>query len=143
MLTNLNLTDMETCYKLFPADLIKKGLNLRENRFGFEPGGNLQNFAGNGRPHLRSGHFSYYGRTYAEGKNQLERRFPRHLLHPQVQYLEPQINQNTPNAVLGKRGNINISIEEIPVCSDFVSVVSGGNAGPTSTTFRSTTALSF
>jgi glycosyltransferase involved in cell wall biosynthesis len=36
MFTNLNLTDMETCYKLFRADLVKS-LKLRENRFGFEP----------------------------------------------------------------------------------------------------------
>ena len=36
MLTNLNLTDMETCYKLFKADIIKS-IDLKENRFGFEP----------------------------------------------------------------------------------------------------------
>ena len=36
MLTNLNLTDMETCYKLFRSDIIKK-IHLKENRFGFEP----------------------------------------------------------------------------------------------------------
>ena len=34
--TNLNLTDMETCYKMFRADYIKQ-INLKENRFGFEP----------------------------------------------------------------------------------------------------------
>ncbi|MCK4631537.1 MAG: glycosyltransferase family 2 protein, partial [Bacteroidales bacterium] len=36
LFTNLNLTDMETCYKLFRSDIIKK-LNLKEKRFGFEP----------------------------------------------------------------------------------------------------------
>jgi hypothetical protein len=36
MFTNLNLTDMETCYKLFRADILK-GLDLKEKRFGFEP----------------------------------------------------------------------------------------------------------
>ena len=36
MFTNLNLTDMETCYKLFRADIVK-GLSLKEKRFGFEP----------------------------------------------------------------------------------------------------------
>ena len=36
MLTNLNLTDMETCYKLFDTNIIK-GINLKEKRFGFEP----------------------------------------------------------------------------------------------------------
>src|SRR6185295_4389018 len=36
MLTNLNLTDMETCYKLFPARVIQ-GIKLKEKRFGFEP----------------------------------------------------------------------------------------------------------
>src|SRR5262245_19704522 len=36
MLTDLNLTDMETCYKVFRADLLRK-ITLRENRFGFEP----------------------------------------------------------------------------------------------------------
>jgi len=36
MFSNLNLTDMETCYKLFRAEIIKS-IKLRENRFGFEP----------------------------------------------------------------------------------------------------------
>ena len=36
LLTNINLTDMETCYKLFKSDIIKS-INLKENRFGFEP----------------------------------------------------------------------------------------------------------
>jgi glycosyltransferase involved in cell wall biosynthesis len=64
--TNLNLTDMETCYKLFRADLIK-GLQLRENRFGFEP----EVTAKISRvPEVRIYEvgISYYGRSYAEGK---------------------------------------------------------------------------
>lgn len=64
--TNLNLTDMETCYKLFRSDLVK-GLTLRENRFGFEP----EVTAKISRvPNIRIYEvgISYYGRTYAEGK---------------------------------------------------------------------------
>lgn len=64
--TNLNLTDMETCYKLFNADMVKS-LNLKENRFGFEP----EVTAKISRiPNVRIYEvgISYYGRTYAEGK---------------------------------------------------------------------------
>jgi glycosyltransferase involved in cell wall biosynthesis len=64
--TNLNLTDMETCYKLFRAENIKK-INLKENRFGFEP----EVTAKISRiPNIRIYEvgISYYGRTYAEGK---------------------------------------------------------------------------
>ena len=64
--TNLNLTDMETCYKMFRADILK-GLHLREHRFGFEP----EVTAKISRiPELRLYEvgISYYGRTYAEGK---------------------------------------------------------------------------
>ncbi|RLD30160.1 MAG: glycosyltransferase family 2 protein, partial [Bacteroidetes bacterium] len=66
MFTNLNLTDMETCYKLFKADVIK-GLKLKEKRFGFEP----EVTAKISRiPKLRIYEvgISYYGRTYEEGK---------------------------------------------------------------------------
>ena len=66
MLTNLNLTDMETCYKLFRADIVQ-GLRLKENRFGFEP----EVTAKISRvPNVRIYEvgISYYGRTYAEGK---------------------------------------------------------------------------
>ncbi|MCB0633323.1 MAG: glycosyltransferase family 2 protein [Lewinella sp.] len=64
--TNLNLTDMETCYKLFRADILK-GLELTENRFGFEP----EVTAKVSRvPNVRIYEvgISYYGRTYQEGK---------------------------------------------------------------------------
>ena len=66
MCTNLNLTDMETCYKLFRADMVKS-LDLKENRFGFEP----EVTAKISRvPNVRIYEvgISYYGRTYAEGK---------------------------------------------------------------------------
>lgn len=66
MFTNLNLTDMETCYKLFKAPIIKS-LNLTEKRFGFEP----EVTARISRiPNIRIYEvgISYYGRTYAEGK---------------------------------------------------------------------------
>jgi glycosyltransferase involved in cell wall biosynthesis len=64
--TNLNLTDMETCYKLFRSEMIK-GVSLKENRFGFEP----EVTAKISRiPNIRIYEvgISYYGRTYAEGK---------------------------------------------------------------------------
>ena len=64
--TNLNLTDMETCYKLFRADILKN-LKLKEKRFGFEP----EVTAKVSRvPNVRIYEvgISYYGRTYAEGK---------------------------------------------------------------------------
>lgn len=66
MFTNLNLTDMETCYKLFRADIIK-GIKINENRFGFEP----EVTAKISRiPKLRIYEIgiSYYGRTYEDGK---------------------------------------------------------------------------
>jgi glycosyltransferase involved in cell wall biosynthesis len=66
MFTNLNLTDMETCYKLIRSD-IAKGLKLKENRFGFEPEltAKLSRI-----PNIRIYEvgISYYGRTYEEGK---------------------------------------------------------------------------
>jgi hypothetical protein len=66
MFTNLNLTDMETCYKMFKTELIQK-ISLNENRFGFEP----EITAKIARiPNIRIYEvgISYYGRTYAEGK---------------------------------------------------------------------------
>lgn len=66
MFTNLNLTDMETCYKMFRADIIKS-LHLKEKRFGFEPEvtAKMSRY-----PNVRIYEvgISYYGRTYAEGK---------------------------------------------------------------------------
>jgi hypothetical protein len=66
MFTNLNLTDMETCYKLFRRDLIQS-LVLRENRFGFEPEvtakiSRIKNIR------IYEVGISYYGRTFEEGK---------------------------------------------------------------------------
>lgn len=66
MFTNLNLTDMETCYKLFRADIIK-GLNLREQRFGFEPEVTAK-IARYPNVRIYEVGISYYGRTYDEGK---------------------------------------------------------------------------
>ncbi len=66
MLTNLNLSDMETCYKLFRRELIQ-GIKLEEKRFGFEP----EVTAKVSRiPKVRFYEvgISYYGRTYEEGK---------------------------------------------------------------------------
>lgn len=66
MVTNLNLSDMETCYKLFDTKMIQ-GLTLREKRFGFEPEvtakiSRITNIR------IYEVGISYYGRTYDEGK---------------------------------------------------------------------------
>ena len=66
LLTNINLSDMETCYKLFKSNVIKS-INLKENRFGFEPEvtakiSRIKNIR------IYEVGISYYGRTYAEGK---------------------------------------------------------------------------
>lgn len=66
MFTNLNLTDMETCYKLFRADIIK-GIALKENRFGFEPEVTAK-IARIKNIRIYEVGISYYGRTYEEGK---------------------------------------------------------------------------
>jgi glycosyltransferase involved in cell wall biosynthesis len=65
MFTNLNLTDLETCYKAFRAPLLKS-LELRENRFGFEPEVTAKLAKANCR--IYEVGISYNGRTYAEGK---------------------------------------------------------------------------
>jgi len=66
LFTNLNLTDMETCYKLFNTSIIKN-IQLNEKRFGFEPEittkiARIKNIR------IYEVGISYYGRTYAEGK---------------------------------------------------------------------------
>jgi glycosyltransferase involved in cell wall biosynthesis len=65
-LNNLNLTDMESGYKLFRSDLLK-GLQLRENRFGFEPEVTAK-LARISHVRIFEVGISYYGRTYKEGK---------------------------------------------------------------------------
>jgi glycosyltransferase involved in cell wall biosynthesis len=66
MLTNLNLTDMETCYKLFRTDLIQK-IILKEKRFGFEPEVTAK-IARIPKVRIYEVGISYFGRTYEEGK---------------------------------------------------------------------------
>ena len=66
MCTNLNLTDMETCYKMFKAPLLKQ-LELKEARFGFEPEVTAKVSRMKDVRIYEVG-ISYYGRTYAEGK---------------------------------------------------------------------------
>lgn len=66
MFTNLNLTDMETCYKLFKADIIKS-IQLKERRFGFEPEVTAK-IARYPKVRIYEVGISYYGRTYEEGK---------------------------------------------------------------------------
>jgi len=65
MLSNLNLTDMETGYKVFKSDIIKK-INLVENRFGFEP--EITAKVAKLKPRIYEVGISYFGRTYLEGK---------------------------------------------------------------------------
>ena len=66
LFTNLNLTDMETCYKLFKTEIIQN-IKLKENRFGFEPEITAKISK---VPNIRIYEvgISYYGRTYEEGK---------------------------------------------------------------------------
>ena len=64
--TNLNLTDMETCYKLFNTKLIQS-IDLKENRFGFEPEITIK-IARIKKIRIYEVGISYYGRTYEEGK---------------------------------------------------------------------------
>lgn len=66
MFTNLNLTDMETCYKLFNTKLIQ-GIELKENRFGFEPE-ITSKISRIPKIRIYEVGISYYGRTYEEGK---------------------------------------------------------------------------
>jgi len=66
MLTNLNLTDMETCYKLFRRETIQS-IDLKENRFGFEPEITAK-VARISKIRIYEVGISYYGRTYEEGK---------------------------------------------------------------------------
>lgn len=64
--TNLNLTDMETCYKVFRREIIQS-LNLREKRFGFEPEVTAK-ISRIPRIRIYEIGISYYGRTYEDGK---------------------------------------------------------------------------
>ncbi|MEZ5009072.1 MAG: glycosyltransferase family 2 protein [Chitinophagales bacterium] len=64
--TDLNLTDMETCYKLFRSDILKR-ISLKEKRFGFEPEVTAKIAQIDGIRIYEVG-ISYYGRTYSEGK---------------------------------------------------------------------------
>lgn len=66
MMCNMNLTDMETCYKLFKSDIIKN-IHLKEKRFGFEPEVTAKISRIPGLRIYEVG-ISYYGRTYQEGK---------------------------------------------------------------------------
>jgi len=66
MMTNLNLTDMETCYKMFKTELIQS-ISLNEKRFGFEPEVTAK-IAKIPNIRIYEVGISYYGRTYEEGK---------------------------------------------------------------------------
>jgi len=66
MFTNLNITDMETCYKMFRTEIIQ-AISLRENRFGFEPEVTAK-ISRIPKIRIYEVGISYYGRTYDEGK---------------------------------------------------------------------------
>jgi glycosyltransferase involved in cell wall biosynthesis len=66
MFTNLNLTDMETCYKMFRREVLAQ-IKIQENRFGFEPEITAK-VAKLPECRIYEVGISYYGRTYAEGK---------------------------------------------------------------------------
>jgi glycosyltransferase involved in cell wall biosynthesis len=65
MITDLNLTDMETCYKAFRGEILKR-VTFRENRFGFEPEFTAK--VGKARYRIYEVPISYSGRDYSEGK---------------------------------------------------------------------------
>ena len=65
MFTNLNLTDMETCYKVFRREIVQK-INIEEDRFGFEP--EITAKIAKTKCRIYEVGISYYGRTYDEGK---------------------------------------------------------------------------
>ena len=65
MMTNINLTDMETCYKAFKREVLEQ-IEIEEDRFGFEPEITAKISRLNCR--IYEVGISYYGRTYAEGK---------------------------------------------------------------------------
>jgi glycosyltransferase involved in cell wall biosynthesis len=65
MFTNVNLSDMETCYKVFRRDVLQR-ISIQENRFGFEP--EIVAKVARLRVRLYEVPISYYGRTYEEGK---------------------------------------------------------------------------
>jgi glycosyltransferase involved in cell wall biosynthesis len=65
MFTNLNLSDVWTCYKVFKREVLEK-IRLRENRFGFEP--EITAKIARARCRIYEVSISYHGRTYAEGK---------------------------------------------------------------------------
>ena len=66
MFTNMNLTDMETCYKLFRTDMVRS-IKLKEKRFGFEPEVTAK-ISKISKLRIYEVGISYYGRTYEEGK---------------------------------------------------------------------------
>ena len=65
MFCNLNLTDMETCYKVFRTDLLKS-IPIRSDRFGFEPEITMK--SAKRKLRIYEVPISYHGRTYEEGK---------------------------------------------------------------------------
>jgi hypothetical protein len=65
MATNLNISDMETCYKVFRREIIQS-ITIEESRFGFEP--EITAKVARLGARIYEVPISYYGRTYAEGK---------------------------------------------------------------------------
>ena len=83
-LTNMNMTDMETCYKVFRREILQS-IPIEENRFGFEPEITVK--IAKRRLRVYEVGISYFGRTYEEGKkNRLERRRPCPLVPGEVHH---------------------------------------------------------
>mgnify|MGYP003986740627 FL=1 len=67
MFTNLNLSDVETCFKVFKGDIIRS-IDIQENRFGFEPEITAKLSRLKPMPFIYEVGVSYFGRTYQDGK---------------------------------------------------------------------------
>lgn len=67
MMTNLNLTDMECCYKVFRKEVIK-AIDINEDRFGFEPEVTAKVARLDPQPRIYEVGITYQGRTYSDGK---------------------------------------------------------------------------
>ena len=86
MFTNINLTDMETCYKVFRREVIQS-IRIKENRFGFEP--EITAKVARMRCRIYEVGISYYGRTRAGKENRVEGRNPGDLRHFEIQLVSP------------------------------------------------------
>lgn len=122
MLTNINLTDMETCYKMVRADLLKS-LPLRTDRFGIEP--ELTARLAQAGARIYEVPISYNGRTYAEGKKigwkdgvaAFWHILRANLLSPKVAAYTPRVSARTPETPIVGGAQIEIVRPAEPVAA--------------------------